>query len=151
MLLQSLILYSFWKCIVRMLTKAFKILFPLTVIFDYIWHPLLKKKKKKKLSGRACRQMILLVQYNRLIFYFETILLIESYRYSVAIALGKKIFMILKFTSAMHCIQSKGVIFSSNNSCFIRTHLIITLFQEFNLRGTSHSFIENEYIAFRYK
>lgn len=60
---------------------------------------------------RACRQMILLVQYNRLIFYFEIILLIESYRYSVAIALGKKIFMILKLTSAMHCNQSKAVIF----------------------------------------
>ena len=148
MLLQSLILYSLWKCMVSVLTKAFKILFPLNVKFDYIWHP--SFKKKKKLSVRACRQMILLVQYHWLLFYFEIIWLIESYRYSVAIALGKKIFMILKFTFAMHCIQSKAVIFSSNNSCFIRTHLILTLFQEFNLRGTSHSFIEHEYFAFRY-
>ena len=47
--------------------------------------------------------MILLVQYNPLIFYFETILLIESYRYSVAIALGKKIFGFkVYFCHALH-------------------------------------------------
>lgn len=92
-LLQCLILYSVWKCIVIIVIITFKSLFPLTAKLNYICiiH--------KNLSGKVFRQLALLVQYTpfaiAIVFCWNYIsnwkLQIFSFR-----CLRKKILMILE-------------------------------------------------------